>query len=128
MGLRAALVDRARISREEATATKVQGRTLSVPADLPWFRCRLELPEGAEVTDQGQGRKVSRVGPSLMYDKRDSSGEDVLLKPNHRLEVNSLQLGNEEWLVTSTPKPMRKKRKVIGWTVALKRVHEQERD
>lgn len=130
MGIRVALKDRARIKHRLA-GVKVQGMTKTVPTDGPWFKCRLTIPEAAESFDGQGSRKTSRKAPSLMYDTVDAeegSREPVVLLGKHKLEINSDDLGDGIWEVAGTPAPIRKKKRVIGWTVQLRQIEDQERE
>jgi len=64
--------------------------------------------------------------PSLLYTLRDEAGGLISLSPNDRVEVESVQLGNNVWLVTGDPKPIRKKRSLLGFRAELKRVDEHQ--
>lgn len=128
MGLRSALVDRARIVRKEASGPRVLGTTAVVPVGGSWFRCRLDIPMGAENTTEegiGGGRRSATKRPTLMYDVRDEDGGTVELSFTDKVEIDSPQLGLATWRASATPRPIRKKRKVIGWEVSLERVVER---
>lgn len=128
MALGAALVDRARIHRRTSAAFKVEGRTQFSTVTGPWFRCRLDLrarPQEREAGSQ-EPRVVER--PTLMTGVRDVDGREIDLMSTDRVEVRSPELGNAFFAVTADPTPMRKKRRVIGWEVALTRVEEHQAD
>jgi hypothetical protein len=125
VGLTAALVDRARTLTNRPTPYKVRGTTQMAATQGAWFRARLELPAAAETAEDGAGgKRRSLRAPRLLYGVRDSAGGDVVVTPEDRLEVDSAALGRAQWEVAAYPKPMRRKRRVIGWSVALKRVEE----
>lgn len=129
MGLRSALVDRARIVRKQTTGPRVLGTTSVVPTHGSWFRCRLDLPMGPEDTTEpglGAGRRSARKRPQVMFDVRDEDGGTVALSFSDQIEIDSPQLGLATWKVTATPRPIRKKRTVIGWEVTLERVVERQ--
>lgn len=131
MALRAALVDRARIVRRERTGPRVMGTTPLVPVTGSWFRVRLDLPMGPEDTSEqgiGGGRRKAIKRPQIMYDRIDEDGEPVELSFTDQLEIESPQLGTAVWRVTATPRPIRKKRSVLGWEVTLERVVERKQD
>lgn len=88
-----------------------------------WFRCRLQLPAAPETADPS-GRRRTVVVPTLMYGLLDSAGQPVALSPETRLEVQSPYQfdGSLMYDVVSLPEPMRKKRRVLGWMVTLRRV------
>ena len=134
MGLRAALVDRARLDRQVESTQKVQGRTKMVPDKGAWFKARLTIPQAAEAQDSSNSRKITRGTPSIMFYRRDEDGDAVMVKAKHRLEVESNQLvdlvGDNRAIfeVVANPEPIRKKRTVIGWQSQLRVVDEQERE
>lgn len=104
---------------------RASGASVFTDAEGPWFRCRLELPD-VNVNPDGSGRRrVIRV-PTLMYGYLDTSGDPVVLNEEARVEVDSNELGSEIWQVNGRPKPMRKKRRVIGWEVQVKRMEALE--
>ena len=124
MGLQSVLVDRARPLRKVVGAERVEGTTVVSAQTGEWFRARLTLPEA---TEQAQnGRKVTMPSPSLLYSLRDVSGNLIELAAQDRVEVESVQLGNYVWQVTGDPKPIRKKRTLLGYRAQLKRVDEHQ--
>lgn len=130
MGLNAALVDKARVRRMTPLPQKVEGKTLSTDVWSAWFKCRLELPSGSLLRDRAteEGGQRSRVvtSPTLICGIRDAEGLLIEVNARDLLDVNSVQLGRETWQITADPAPMRKKRRVIGWTLSLQRVEEHE--
>lgn len=128
MGLRSALVDRARVLGTAQTNYRVQGMTIVEPTIGPWFRCRLTLPEASADTSQKRARTVRH--PTLLYGTTDSAKQPIVLTTDERVEVDSPELGRAIWLVESDPAPLRKKRKVLGYETHLKLTdeHVAERD
>lgn len=126
MALESALVDRARAVRLQPQPRRIAGQTLMVPVSDAWFDARLELPTASESTDRGgHRRRVIRV-PTLMYGVLNDDGEEVVLGPDARVEVDSEQLGRAVWEVTGAPVPMRRREEVIGWEVQLQRSEDRE--
>lgn len=128
MALTAALVDRARLVRLEPLPERVMGKTRHAPVREEWFKCRLELPAAPETQEAPpwSKRRVVRT-PTLMFGIRDVKGGPLVLSVEDRVEVVSKQLGSSEWEIISAPEPFRKKRKVIGGQVTLRRVEALER-
>lgn len=132
MALGAALVDQARIiSRRPVAAARVEGSTQYVDHVGPWIKARLTIPQAPEAVDQPlRGRRRVAEVPVLMLAPKDKDGNLVLLTTEHRLGVTSKQQLGEGveavYEVTADPKPIRKKRTVIGWTVALRRVKDRD--
>lgn len=122
MGLRSALVDRARIIRPHGTATKVEGSTVFTTVVGPWFRVRLEPALAQEGTAPGDFKTVTK-SPVILMDTVDENGAPVGLTNEDRLEINAPRFGpNQIWLVIQDPEPIAKKRRVIGYQVQLQRV------
>jgi hypothetical protein len=119
------MVDRARVVSKASTGTRVEGTTKVVPTTGPWFRARLTLPDEDEDVEAGRSRVRTVTRPELLYDLTDASGEAVDLTTEHRLEVDSAQLGRNVWEVSAT-KPIRKRRRVIGHTAQLALVKEHQ--
>jgi hypothetical protein len=127
MGLGGALVDRARIIRQEvATVARVGGSSQTVPVDGNWFRARLELPAGPEGRAPEFGRMRAVVVPTLLYEGFDEENLDVYVTAEDRIEVESLELGRGLWQVTGSPTPIRKKSDVIGFQATLKKISQRE--
>lgn len=124
MALGSALVDRARIVSMQSTGRKVDGQSRAVSVTGPWFKARLELPQAPEA-NFGQRRRATQR-PSLMCGVRDEEGNEIRFGAQDAIEVDSPQLGQAIWQVTAEPAPMRKKRTVIGWEVALARQEEHD--
>jgi len=136
MALRGALKDRARIVRKEADAKRVEGRTTYHPRVMPLFRCRLEIVDAPESEDRA-GVMSTEQEPSLMTDRIDEDHNPLRFQPDDELEVESRDLGDSTekgwhlvavFQVNGEPKPIRKKRRVIGWELRLKKVSESPAD
>lgn len=123
MALGSALVDRARIVREAAVGTKVEGTTIFDPTWGSWFRCRLTISTAQEATAITDAHRVTRQG-SLMYGLRDATGDPVELHGSDRVEVDSKALGRALWEVQGDSTPIRKKRALIGREVNITLVSE----
>lgn len=127
MGLRSALVDRARVHRPAAQTLKVEGRTQFAESEPgEWFRCRLFLPTAAESYDPATVRRRVVIVPTMLYGLRDANGVEIGLTHTDRVEIDSNELGAEMWQAASEPEPIRKKRRLIGYQVTLRRVQTNE--
>lgn len=124
MALGSALVDRAVTLRNalDEDADRVEGTKVREVIQSEWFRCRLELPAETEATQSGRARK--QRGPNILVAKRDLGGELVDILSSDLLGIVSAQLGSDTWRVQGAPKPLRRRRAVIGWEVALSKVEE----
>ena len=81
---------------------------------------------GGESADpQGGHLRVARSAQLLMGVK-DTDGEPLKVAPTEKVEVVSKELGSGIYDVTGDPEPLRKKRRVIGYSVTLVRVEEDE--
>ena len=128
MSLNAALKDRARLVTRAAEPGRVEGKTVASPAiDSAWFKCRLELPEAGFTPGPGDRRRVVSA-PTLMFGLRDAEGQPVvMLARRHKVEVESVAQGRAGlWEVKGDPAPIRKKRRVIGWSVTLSKVEDRD--
>jgi hypothetical protein len=100
----------------------------------PLFRCRLTLPQSPESVDEAPRgrRRAVRTVPTLMMDRRDSEGNDLVVTTEHRLGIFSKQQFGEGvevlFEVTADPEPIRKKRRVIGWMVTVRQVVDHPRE
>jgi hypothetical protein len=121
VGLNTALVDKARVLSKATSSDRVEGTTVYESAVSAWFRARLELGPGAGSGAEATGAQQSVRNPSLMCGIKDSVGELIVINGQDRLEVQSGNLGHNTFDVVGDPAPIRKKRKVIGWTVTLRR-------
>lgn len=143
MSLNAVLVDRARRLVPTPSAYKVEGTTQVTNIYGPWFKVRLTQVSGpqteasirvrAGLGDDGGSRLKTTERLSLMFGIKDLEGNSLIdengrcvVKSPDRLQVNSPQLGNYLYEVTEDATPIRKKRKLIGFEIALARVEEHE--
>jgi hypothetical protein len=127
MALRAALVDLGyrKVQRAEP-GRKTHGMTVMTPVeDSPPFRARLTIQQAGERLDDG--RVLTEPKPTLLTGKRDKSGTELSFAHNQRIRVKSKSLGEADWEVDGEPVPIRKKRRIIGWTLNLKRTEEGTR-
>jgi hypothetical protein len=126
VSLNAALVDRARRLVDTPLGTKVEGSTQFATVEDAWFKCRLTLGAAPEADDStGARRRVSRTG-SVLCGVKDLTNEPLTILATDRLEINSKELGRYIFDVTDDPAPLRKKRKLIGWSITVVRVVENE--
>lgn len=125
MSFRAALVDRAvRIRKAGVPLSKVEGSTVYAPAESDEIRVRLEIQQAGEQLQDG--RVITEPTPTLMVYRKDNSGLLLDWKSSDRIRVISKQLGTAEYEINGFPAPIRKKRKVIGWQLVLRRTEENE--
>lgn len=122
MGLNTALVDQARVLGLASSALRVEGTTVYEETMTAWFRARLEVGKPTGAPMEASGAQQSVKNPTLMVGVRDSAGRDITITGQDRIEVDSKQLGRETFEVVGDPEPIRKKRRVIGWTVQLRKV------
>jgi hypothetical protein len=120
--LGAALVDRARVVGRKAAGRKVAGRTIYSTVSSEWFKARLTLSAPAERTDEATGVMPATHSPTLLLGVRDMAGDPIELSGNDRIEVASRELGTALYDVVGGAAPLRKKRRVIGYEVALRLV------
>lgn len=128
MALGSALVDRARSIRNASTGAKVEGTTIVAPVAGDWFRCRLTLPQQPEAPDQQDGRRRVEQRPSLLFEPLDERGQTINLTVEDYIEVDSPELGRFTFILSADPEPLRKRRTVLGYEVAIRRVEDHERD
>lgn len=124
MALATAMVDRAYRLRKEASPQRIEGSTVYTSVESPPIRCRLTLNQAAERSEDG--RAVTEPTPTLITLIKDTSGGAVDWRASDRVRVESVALGTDTYFVDGEPEPMRKKRRVIGWSLRLRRVDEQE--
>jgi hypothetical protein len=129
VGLNTALVDLARIHRR-APAQKVAGRTQFAPITSAWFRARVDQRTNPETRNQPSGQPRVTKQPRLMYALRDTEGRDTTVNASDFVEVapSDPHLDAAWYQVEGDPDPIRKKRRVIGWEVTLKRLAENPFD
>lgn len=125
MALGAALVDRAR-TVSKSGSRRVEGTTRLRETRSPWFKARIMLAEAPESLEQDDRRRaLSR--PGLMYARLDENGDPVEVRNTMQVEVVSSALEDPLiYDVAGDPKPIRKKKRVIGWRVSLSRTAEHE--
>ena len=125
MGINTALVDRARQVTKVSTGVKVEGSTRFVDTIGTWFRVRLALADDTEAKDPGDSVRRSPRSSSVMVAFRDDQGVPVAITANDVLEIESEEQGQPSfWEASGPPKPIRKKRSVIGYTVKVKRLED----
>lgn len=124
MGLRAALVDTAYRIRKSPTGEKVEGTTVFAPGESEAIPARLTLSTAAERTEDG--RVLTEPQPTLLVYRRDLLGQELDWKASDRIRVESEQLGDHDFEIQGEPQPMRKKRRIIGWSITLRRTDEQD--
>ena len=122
MSYRSALVDRGQVLREQASARKVEGSRVFTTEEGPTFRVRLELNAAPKRKDGG--RTATEPRPMLMTDRKDSEGHELRFRSSDRIQVTSRELGEALWEVDGDPKPIRKKKRLVGWELNIKRVNE----
>lgn len=104
----------------------MEGTTRFETVRHAWFRCRITENPAPDANDaQGGQRRVARTA-QLLCGIKDVDGGALVVKASDRLEVYSKQLGRHVYEVTSDGEPLRKKRRVIGWSATLVRVQEHE--
>ena len=87
-------------------------------------KARLSITSAAERAEDG--RALTEPQPTLIVYKKDLVGDDLNWRSTDRIRVESAELGTHEYEVQGEPQPMRKKRKVIGWQITLRRTEENE--
>ena len=120
MAIGSAMPDKGRVISAEKTSTRINGAKIVVPSTSALFRCRLTLPTGEEAEEEGRKRKVRR--PTLMLKATDTRGRRVVIRGKDKIEVVSREFGTDTWEIQGDPKPIRKRRSVIGWTATLAKV------
>jgi hypothetical protein len=127
MGLTSALVDRARIVRQEAaTAGRVRGMTQMAEVRTAWFGCMLQLPQAGMSPDSGGGRRRAVSSPTLLYDVLDEENQEVVLRGGDRIEIESDRHGRSYWEATGDPEVLASLYDRIGFQVGIRRI--QDRD
>jgi hypothetical protein len=126
MSLNAALVDRARRVIDTPTDEKVEGTTVFQTLHGPWFKVRLTLQAAPESDDPQAGRRRVPHPGTILCGVKDLDGGVVVINATDRLWVNSRELGDALYEITSDGEPIRKKRKQIGWMATITRLEEHE--
>lgn len=126
MALGAVLVDRARAIVRAPTGVRVEGTRQYGTVEGAWFRARLTLPPQPETQEPAGGRRRVEKRPTMLYAKLDENGEPVLLNVEMIVEIDSRELGRAFYQLDVDPEPLRKKRTVLGWEVALRRVEDHQ--
>ena len=126
MALGSALVDRARLLRQEPTGVKVEGSTQFGTVAGAWFRCRLNVTGQPESPDPAGARRRVESRPSMLYALKDADGLPVGLTTESRVEVASRELGTAVWQPEGDPTPLRRRRSLVGYEVNLRRVIDHE--
>ena len=126
MAVGSVLVDRARPLYREQSAAKVEGTSQQPFVSGEWFKARLTIPQSTEVQEPGAGRRRVEVRPTLMFAKRDVTGEPVKLTVEDRIEVDSKQLGRAVYLLDGDPEPVRKRRTINHYEVTIRRIDDHE--
>jgi hypothetical protein len=125
--LNTALVDRARTVSFAPAGPKVRGSTQFAYVRSEWFKARLTLPASTESTDGSGSRRKQVREPTLLVGVKDLQGQPFTLSSDDRIQVRAAGLGEDSvWDVVGNPEPLRKKRRVIGFQVTLKRVEDSE--
>lgn len=124
MALTGALVDKARRISEQGSAGAEPGLQAFSRVEGEWFKARVQIEDSTEAVDQVGGVRTVTEQPLLLYGVKDLAGQPVVLTGEDRVEVLSNVLGADpvEYDVIADPTPLRKKRRVIGFQVALRRV------
>jgi hypothetical protein len=122
MALRGALVDTAYRIRKQPDARKVEGSTVYAPTESEPIKARLTLSTAAERPEDG--RVVTEPRPTLIVLKKDMRGNELDWKASDRIRVESRELGINTFEIDGDPQPMRKKRRIIGYSLTLRRTEE----
>jgi hypothetical protein len=129
VGLRRALVDRARVVRRVPTGPPVEGTTPFGDAASAWFLARLiQASIDGEANGNQPGRTRVPRTPQLLYGLVDESGAPIVVHADDRVEVDSAELGSAVWQVNGEPQPLRKRKVMLGGLADLVRVEEPGRD
>jgi len=116
MSYQGILVDKARkVERRVGHRNTTLGESEFVEQVGEWNKVRLVTPNSSESRSDNTAAQESIQAELLML-------PDFDLSINDRVEVDSRELGRYIWIVQGEPNAMRKKRSVLGKTVALKRV------
>lgn len=126
MGLDSALVDRARIRKQEAAGPRVRGMTQMAETEGQWFQALLQVPQGNLTEDRSQGRRRTVTVPTLMFDVFDDDSQPVVVRAGERVEVDSERFGMSLWEVDGEPEPLGSLHDVFGYQVRVKRITQSE--
>jgi hypothetical protein len=121
MALGAATPDRAVIVRKTRTGARVDGQYIDAEAFGPVFRCRFRPETESESRDEAKIRKAKPATMTVLA--RDASGGPVGIRGDDQIEIRSSQWGTMRFEVRGAPRPIRKRRAIIGWSVELQRVN-----
>jgi hypothetical protein len=103
---------------------RVEGTTQFETLHYPWFKCRFTYNAAPDANDTSGGvRRVPRTG-QMMCGLKDQDGNELAINASDRLEVNSRELGQAVFEITSDGEPIRKKKKMLGWMATVTRVEE----
>lgn len=112
------------------TSNKVEGTTQFEQLDYPWFKCRLtyglswsRIPAREAADPLGGHERISHAA-TLLCGVKDKEGNSLVINPTERIEVQSKQLEGGIFEITGEPDPIRKKRKLIGYSVTISKVEE----
>lgn len=88
----------------------------------------MSLAAAPEVEDQQGSHKRTVRRPTLLYGTRDSEGGGITLdtiSADDLVEVDSREFGRVTFRVTGDAEPLRRRRSLIGFEIALARVDEE---
>jgi hypothetical protein len=106
------------------TPVRVEGTTQFHTLHDAWFKCRFTYNAAPDSNDaQGGERRTPRSG-QLMCGLKDVDGNPIEINSDDRLWLDSKQLGEAMFQITSDGEPIRKKRKMLGWMATVTRVEE----
>lgn len=125
MALGSIMVDRGYLRRRVRDTHSVQGTRRYTIAEGAQFRCRLDLGGGTE--RKVQERTSGEVRPRLYALLRDRDRKPLVFRQDDEIRVVSNELGEAIWQIEGEPQPWRKRRRVIGWELQVKRVVDPER-
>lgn len=124
MSLRSALVDTATVVRREPAGRVVEGRTIREAVEGASFRCRLDFESMEDQPEAVIGVPSVIRSATLLFAVKDETGVAISVSAADRLRITSKSLANLDELfdVAGDPQPIRKKRRLIGWTVQVRHV------
>jgi hypothetical protein len=134
MALARALVDRARrVYEQQAPQNWTEEGPPMVEKHGPWFRCRLTEHQPSEQVPSGRGVYTFLEGDAeLLFGTTDLEGGSLRspdgefegFDVDDQVQVESADLGTRLWQVHTGAEPIRKRRRVIGYRVGLRRVED----